>query len=343
MKNILLLFLIVFLSFACNRTKQSENQDKHSKIENNTEWATYHNARFDFSISYPNFLIPQGESGNGDGQKFISEDEKFQFWAYVDFKMNKNFDDIPSFDEAYEQDINKENIEFSSMEYDYYYIYGQLDENTVFAQYTYFYNLTYYVLYFQYPKAEEAYFIGFVETIENSFAYKNDESQYVVDFIYEFLNDCWTNKNFNALLRDNAQDLQKYIDEDLDIIRFHSPGAIPQLATRAENFGFDKYTDFTTVFNVEYSVLSDESLREFLCDLDFGEDGARAYYEFTNELPNLVDPETYEVSSIKSRYPESKIMTVYLPNKYHNPLAFYFILINKTWKLIIVDDSLCSA
>ena len=86
MKNILLLFLIVFLSFACNRTKQSENQDKHSKIENNTEWATYHNARFDFSISYPNFLIPQGESGNGDGQKFISEDEKFQFWAYVDLK-----------------------------------------------------------------------------------------------------------------------------------------------------------------------------------------------------------------------------------------------------------------
>jgi hypothetical protein len=36
---------------------------------------TYANGRFDYKIKYPaNILIPQGESTNGDGQKFISSD-----------------------------------------------------------------------------------------------------------------------------------------------------------------------------------------------------------------------------------------------------------------------------
>lgn len=35
----------------------------------------YHNLRFDYSIAYPkNILYPQGESDNGDGQKFLSKD-----------------------------------------------------------------------------------------------------------------------------------------------------------------------------------------------------------------------------------------------------------------------------
>jgi hypothetical protein len=39
------------------------------------DYRVYNNEKFDFSISYPaNFLIPQGESPNGDGQRFISKD-----------------------------------------------------------------------------------------------------------------------------------------------------------------------------------------------------------------------------------------------------------------------------
>ena len=38
-------------------------------------WKTYTNARFGYSISYPaDVLMPQGESDNGDGQKFLSRD-----------------------------------------------------------------------------------------------------------------------------------------------------------------------------------------------------------------------------------------------------------------------------
>ena len=38
-------------------------------------YRTYHNARYGYSISYPkDILYPQGESDNGDGQKFMSKD-----------------------------------------------------------------------------------------------------------------------------------------------------------------------------------------------------------------------------------------------------------------------------
>ena len=35
-------------------------------------YRTYHNARFDFTVSYPaDLLIPQGETQNSDGQRFV--------------------------------------------------------------------------------------------------------------------------------------------------------------------------------------------------------------------------------------------------------------------------------
>jgi hypothetical protein len=46
-------------------------------------YRTYHNARFDFSISYPaDVLIPQGESENHDGQKFRSRDGRVEMLVY---------------------------------------------------------------------------------------------------------------------------------------------------------------------------------------------------------------------------------------------------------------------
>jgi hypothetical protein len=46
-------------------------------------YRTYHNARFDYSISYPaNILVPQGEAENGDGQKFLSRDERAEMLVY---------------------------------------------------------------------------------------------------------------------------------------------------------------------------------------------------------------------------------------------------------------------
>ncbi|HPX76056.1 MAG TPA: hypothetical protein PLW77_05685, partial [Bacteroidales bacterium] len=138
--------------------------------------------------------------------------------------------------------------------------------------------------------------------------------------------------------------LNKYIDKDLGIARLHAPGTIPRFAKRNENFGYDEYTDFKTIFKGKYTLTMCKENFDLPCNFDFeNENGKIVCYDFVSDLPNLVDPETFEISSLTPMYPSSKIMLVYLPDKYNNPRAFYFILVNKSWKLIIVDDTLCSA
>lgn len=41
-----------------------------------TDYKTYGNARFNYTISYPSNLTPQGEADNGDGQIFKNNDAK---------------------------------------------------------------------------------------------------------------------------------------------------------------------------------------------------------------------------------------------------------------------------
>jgi hypothetical protein len=47
------------------------------------QYRIYHNARFDYSVSYPaDLLIPQGEAENGDGQRFLTKDGKAEMLVY---------------------------------------------------------------------------------------------------------------------------------------------------------------------------------------------------------------------------------------------------------------------
>lgn len=47
------------------------------------QYKIYRNARFDYTISYPSRLLaPQGESTNGDGQKFASKDGRAELIVY---------------------------------------------------------------------------------------------------------------------------------------------------------------------------------------------------------------------------------------------------------------------
>ncbi|MBV9959748.1 MAG: hypothetical protein JO360_15090 [Acidobacteria bacterium] len=46
-------------------------------------YRTYSNARYDYSIAYPvGLLLPQGESDNGDGQKFLSDDGRAKMTVF---------------------------------------------------------------------------------------------------------------------------------------------------------------------------------------------------------------------------------------------------------------------
>ena len=67
------LFIALVLLTAC-----SGNPGKKDTQQNKVSYETYHNNRYDYTVEYPDFLIPQGEADSGDGQKFISEDKDIQ-------------------------------------------------------------------------------------------------------------------------------------------------------------------------------------------------------------------------------------------------------------------------
>lgn len=57
--------------------------DRPGEARQQVTYRTYHNARFEYSISYPvNVLVPQGEPVNHDGQKFLSRDGKTEMLVY---------------------------------------------------------------------------------------------------------------------------------------------------------------------------------------------------------------------------------------------------------------------
>ncbi len=60
-----------------------------------TAWATYANSRFAYSICYPkNLLEPQGESPNGDGQKFLAKDGAQLLVYGSNNALNESINDI---------------------------------------------------------------------------------------------------------------------------------------------------------------------------------------------------------------------------------------------------------
>jgi hypothetical protein len=57
-------------------------------------YRTYSNARYGFSIAYPvGILVPQGESDNGDGQRFASRSGGATLTAYGSNRMDRSLQD----------------------------------------------------------------------------------------------------------------------------------------------------------------------------------------------------------------------------------------------------------
>jgi hypothetical protein len=76
---------------------QSEIHHKstgHAFLKQRTAYRTYSNARYGFSIAYPaNLLVPQGESDNGDGQKFLSRDGSASLIAFGSMRLDTSLRD----------------------------------------------------------------------------------------------------------------------------------------------------------------------------------------------------------------------------------------------------------
>ncbi len=149
-----------------NRETQTDKQDAY-------KFETYCNSRFGFCIDYPsNKLIPQGESANGDGQIFTSEDEKTRLWVYRDFRDNASIEEEFNIQSAFESDIqtNKPNrsITYKKLGSDYYVVSGYND-GKIFYQKTMMTDKGLATSLIEYPESEREYYDKVSETIFSSF------------------------------------------------------------------------------------------------------------------------------------------------------------------------------
>lgn len=350
MKQLILIFstlLLVLLSACGNKT---EKKTKQSSVE----CETYHNQHYNYSVEYPTFLAPQGESDNGDGQKFFSDDNRIQLFVYRSYKNDYlTGGELYTLEEAFREDLKLIEGVFNKEIEDNYYIIEYKKEEIMYTYYAQLHKDNYYNILFQYPKQEKDMMKDIVkhviesleiDGIDRGSASVGDVEYKFIAFIKEFLNDCYWGENFNSLLINRDKALNAYIDPNMDVRRYHAPGTVTKLASRSEGFGFDDYTDFDTkpetkgeeVFEL---IATDESP----CMID-SEGNNKIYYQWIETVPDLlVDMETFETESVETPYPNAKIMAVYLPNAYNNPVGYYFIDTPDGWKLGFVDDTLCGA
>lgn len=357
--NKLTYFLIglLFLS-ACNG-----NISKINKQQSNVKYETYHNERYEYSVEYPDFLIPQGEAYNGDGQKFLSKDQKIQMLIYYQWKEDFNAEgkNLP-IEKAYEEDLSlKEGVISKKLEKDYYTIESKV-ENIMHTHYVVFHD-NYFNIYFEYPESEkdriknviEHVIISFNVTVSNfnttpqdSDASAGEFEDMFLPFLDGFLKDCYWEKNINNLLRKKDKTLANYIDSKMDVRRYYAPGTITRLGTRDQDFGFAPEDDFITspkpTGDLIFEYVNDNGNP---CDLIFSEINSEVYliyYESINSVPDVVvNNESFETQPVKIAYPNAEKRGVYLPNSYGNPRGFYFINTPDGWKLAFVDDSFCGA
>lgn len=345
------LFLIVsvFVLLGCN-----SQSGKTSAQDCKVNYESYYNERYDYGVDYPDFLIPQGEAESEDGQTFTSEDNKEKMIVYRTFKAITG--DNPTIESAFEEDLEfSENVTEKQLFDNYYFVKGKKDENTLYKQYTILANDDYFVIYFEYSIDDEELFECVSQQVSESFHVGMGEGEIhavsaeFTTFIQEFVDNCYLNVNFNTLLRNKDSRLSKYIDSKMDIRRYYNPGSIAYLYTRADNFGFDEYTDFSTKIsaNGEFALYPlENSLAP--CDIDFSDNNKQLYYASVESVPEVVvNTETFEMAPVEVPYPEASIIVVYLPNYFKgnptSPRAFYFVETPSGWKLAFVDDSLCSA
>ena len=81
----------------------------------------------DYCIDYPNFLIPQGESSNRDGQRFISEDDESYMLVFFEYKIDGE-GNILSFNEAFKAE-SEAIIDCKAELHDNYYILSYKDND----------------------------------------------------------------------------------------------------------------------------------------------------------------------------------------------------------------------
>ena len=168
--TILFSCIVVITSYANNTgTNHNDNSKRpNSKDVNQTtyNYKTYCNDRFGFCIEYPSKLYPQGESGSGDGQKFISKDSQTILMAYRDFRIY----DRDELQESYYEDLKAANtvITYKKLGNNYYVISGYKN-NKIFYQKSIIRGQGLCTAIIEYPESEKNYYNKVCENIFRTF------------------------------------------------------------------------------------------------------------------------------------------------------------------------------
>lgn len=149
--------------------KVNTDSDKKSKYQ------TYCNERFNFCIDYPSKFIPQGESYNGDGQSFMSEDNKTAIVAYGNLAVTDVSDNI---NKVYNTAIIDDNITYKILKRNYFIISGYDKNGNIFYRKTVSKKINYFgnenteifqTLMISYPENQKNVYAEYCQKISKSF------------------------------------------------------------------------------------------------------------------------------------------------------------------------------
>ena len=131
-------------------------------------WHTYANARFDYSISYPSLLVPQGESTNSDGQVFLSHDKaaELRVWGSNN-ALNQSLADV------YRQaisDLEQDRglVSYKVLHSDFFVVSGTRNRKIVYQK-TFLRGDVFKTFTFSYPASGKAVYDSITTRIANSF------------------------------------------------------------------------------------------------------------------------------------------------------------------------------
>ena len=177
-RRILLSFLLLLSVFITASTKrgsaaglsgaQGGTGFQHSGTA--VTYKTYSNARYQFSVSYPDgLLVPQGESDNGDGQKFLSPDGRAELRVFGFYNLDGSLEDAYQAAQLYKKEESRNHqVTYKVLRKGWFVVSGKFD-GRVFYLRTMLRGPVFKSLVFEYDESEKAIFDPATARISQSF------------------------------------------------------------------------------------------------------------------------------------------------------------------------------
>lgn len=134
------------------------------------EYRIYHNVRFDYSISYPvGILIPQGESVNGDGQRFLSKDGRTELLVYGSYNsLDQTLNDVLTQETERSPDHPSRVVTYKVLRGDWFVVSGT-ENGRIFYQKTMLRESTFKTFRIEYDESQKRTFDSITAFIARSF------------------------------------------------------------------------------------------------------------------------------------------------------------------------------